>query len=204
MQLSSWSEDLLGTLAWKLRVTSATQLSRASGVRRELVIRRLRKLKHQELIDSAQIPIHDWQLPSRLLVWPSETWERDMQKLPWLLERRWKALHRSRDLVVWIAPRGVHVFGGFGGRLRQRLQLQHDLGVAATYFSFSRKRRSKWVGEDHFRAVAESQPLRRVPDAILRWSKHSTAIEFGGLYCREKLLRFHREMKRRRVRYEIY
>ena len=123
MQLSSWSKKLMDVLAWKLRATSATQLGRSSNIPRELVVRRLKRLKDMQLVELSQTAVHDWQLSGRLLAWPSDTWAVDMQKVPWQLEKRWDSLQCRRETVAWISSNGVRMFGGFGGRLRQRLQL---------------------------------------------------------------------------------
>lgn len=204
MRLSVWKQELLKILAWKLRVVTATQLGRSAGVGRELVVRRLNHLKKQGLVEVSSTSVHDWRLSGPLMVWPSDSWEENLQTVAWRLEKRWDSLDRRRDMVVWIAAGGIRVFGGFGGRLRQRLQLEHDLGVAAVFFLLSSKRQTTWMGEDHFRTEPLSQKLNRVPDAVLRRSRRLTAIEFGGRYDQRKLMRFHREMKRKGVRYEIY
>jgi len=58
----------MDVLAWKLRATSATQLGRSSNIPRELVVRRLKRLKDMQLVELSQTAVHDWQLSGRVAI----------------------------------------------------------------------------------------------------------------------------------------
>ena len=205
MKFTKWQNDLLETLCWRLRVVSITQLCRHSKLRRRVIQDRTRKLRKAGFVALVATAVHNWHELSPLVRWPSHTWADDFTRLPWLLEKRWGQMEFRRDQVVWLTPAGAAHIGGRNGGLRQRLQVQHDLGVAAIYFSISSKLRSRWVSEDVLRECGGLPAMRRIPDAALATDGAvSTVIEFGGQYDKQKLKRFHLAAKRGGVRYDFY
>ena len=151
--------------------------------------------------------VAEFNLRRPLVSWPSPKFETALKSTPYRLSRRWKSLRWRRDLVVWIAPRGIELFGGFGGRLRQRLQLQHDLGTAQVFLQKNRDEQCRWMGEDWLRRSDCQMPLQgRVPDAVIRDERErlSKAIEFGGRYSRRNLYQFSRRCMKLGLPYEIW
>jgi hypothetical protein len=103
------------------------------------------------------------------------------------------------------------VVGGVGGRLRQALQLQHDLGVAEIWARRGQDAGPRWLSEDAYRAHCQLERKSKVPDAVILDTrapdKHGAllrVIEFGGRYSRQRLENFHRFWSRRGVDYEIW
>ena len=130
-----------------------------------------------------------------------------LHAVAWQLERRVRSAPSRRRTIVWATPLAVRMFGGSGGRPRQPLQIEHDLGVAATYF----RRRTlfpadarRWLGEDQLRTAL--QPGLKVPDAVLlnQAGRIERAIEYGGQYSLDRLLAFCRYCRANQWGYEIW
>jgi len=128
--------------------------------------------------------------------------------ISWQLQRRYSAARPVRVWISWATRPAVALVGGTGGRLRQPLQVQHDLGVAAVYVS----RRSQpcsdkqWIGEDAYRSLLRSSDRSKIPDALIvdQHNRICRAIEFGGLYSPARLEGFHRYWAKKGIPYEIW
>jgi hypothetical protein len=125
------------------------------------------------------------------------------------LERRWQAAETRPVAVYWATRRAVCLVGGIGGPLRQRLQVQHDLGVAAVYFRILTTAPvggEQWIGEDVYRRDFVSSKRGKIPDAALLNSAGSIdrVIEIGGLYPPERLRTFHKYWSKRSIPYDLW
>ena len=98
--------------------------------------------------------------------------------------------------------------GGVGGRLRQPMQLQHDLAVTAVYIARQKDtpEDETWVGEDAYRVLLHPRALVKVPDALIVDQQHKPrrVVELGGMYGPRRLRGFHRYWASRRIPYEIW
>ena len=171
------------------------------------VTRKVARLMSRHLVSSMSLPVADFQTNRPLVTWPSTNFESALKAAPYRLARRWKSLKWRQDQVLWIAPRGIELFGGFGGRLRQRLQLQHDLGTAQVFLKQGQEDQSHWMGEDWLRQTdSKLTLLRKVPDAVIRdqHERLSKAVEFGGRYSRRSLNQFSRHCMKLGLPYEIW
>lgn len=205
IHLTPWAHELIHTLAWNVRVVSAMQLARFWSVSLTVAKRRLRRIRSAGLVECETLAMHDWQLTAPVVNWKPGAPTPNFSTLAWRLEKRWANLSYQRNVVVWVTQHGVNLVGGFGGRLRQRLQVQHDLGVAAVYFAQPKERQHDWIGEDFLRRLQMGLPaLKSIPDAAIRTAGIEMLVEFAGKYDKDKLTRFHRNAKKLGVRYEIW
>ena len=207
MKINPWEENLLFQLGWQVRAFTVSQLAKAQGLSRLQMKRRIDRLAAKKLIRVMRLPVAEFRLKRPLVLWPSGGFERALRSAPYRLARRWRSLRWRQDRVIWIAPRGIQLCGGFGGRLRQRLQLQHDLGTAQVFLQKSKAEQARWMGEDWLRRTdCQLTLLRKVPDAVI-WDEHqriSKAVEFGGRYQRRTLFQFSRHCQKLGLSHEIW
>ncbi len=196
---------ILDTLTCRVRIASEAQLQDAcgGGVRRPLS-----RLQQHGFLSRATVAVRLPAVAEPLLIWTPGDRAPDAGALAWQLQKRWTGIAPQVSTVWWATARAARLMGGVGGRLRQPLQVAHDLGVAAVYFNrLSAGRQGvDWIGEDRYRR--EFKPARRekVADAVeLTPSGEITrAIEFGGAYPARRVMDFHRYWSRRQVPYELW
>jgi len=207
MNITPWEKRLLFQLGWQVRAFAVSQLARAHGFSPAQMKRKVNRLAAKQLIRTMRLTVADFRLARPLVVWPSPNFERALRAAPYQLARRWRSLRWKHDHVLWIAPRGIALCGGFGGRLRQRLQLQHDLGTAQVFLRKSQSEQANWMGEDWLRRTdGPLTLLRKVPDAVIRNEQEqlTKAVEFGGRYKRSALQAFSRHCRRLELPHEIW
>src|SRR5690606_19939529 len=105
-----------------------------------------------------------------VVIWQPGAPPPNFGSVAWLLQRRWVA--GPRTTTVFVATRQTaQLYGGRGvGRLRQRLQATHDLGVTAMYLQRRKtapEEAAQWISEDRLAAVRRRQ---KIPDAVLATS----------------------------------
>ncbi len=207
MKITAWEERILYQLGWQVRAFTVSQLAKAESQTTLQMRRRVRRLKEKGLVASMQLSVAEFKLKKPLVCWPAPNCEWALRRATFRLARRWKSLRWHQDVVIWISPQGVKLFGGYGGHLRQRLQLQHDLGTAEVFLQKSKEEQQQWMGEDWLRhSDCQLSQLRKVPDAVIRDEQErlSKAVEFGGRYSRRALRSFHHACTRLGLPYEIW
>lgn len=206
MRLSQNQFRALYTLTWELRTAHEQQLADGLGLSLPQVQRMLRRLRRQGLV-------HTWRTTSlRLdLAGPLANFERggevaDFKPLAWQLRKRWQQSPRVSVRVCWASHAATELVGGVGGRLRQPLQLDHDLGVAEIWARRRKQANVTWISEDIFRSWYLRDKHAKVPDALLlnlERTKVLRVLEFGGQYAARRLKNFHRYWASR-APYEIW
>jgi len=207
MNINLWEQTVLFQLGWQVRALSVSQLAQASSQSRAQVQRKIRRLAAKGLVASSKLSVARFNIRRPLVSWPSPNYEKALRTAPYRLAKRWRLLRWRQDEVIWITRRGVELFGGHGGHLRQRLQLQHDLGTAQVFLQKPKAEQQQWMGEDWLRRSAKHlTQLRKIPDAVIRDDQErlSKAVEFGGRYSRRMLRNFHHACTRIGLSYEIW
>ncbi len=208
--LGKSAESLLVILTWQLRLIAEEMVTRPE-FRKSLFVstKQLQRLESDGWLHRGHIIAAVPELFGELTAWwPSMNCHGDFGNISWQLKERVQHWSTRRIRVCWSSEQAVNVFGGTGGRIRQPLQIQHDLGVAAMFFSrqaFIAEKNCVWIGEDIVRKLPLS--LRsKIPDALLVSAelKPKRAIEFGGSYSKQRLQAFHDYCKSNRLPYEIW
>ena len=202
---------LLNLLTWKVRVAADVQLAGFLDVaddQRAALLRRLKHLKQRGFLARHLVAVALFIPDAPLVNWLPDLSEPNWHAIAWQLERRWKSLSAARFWVNWATRRAAAVTGGVGGRLRQPMQLQHDLAVTAVYIARQKDtpEDETWVGEDAYRVLLHPKGRVKVPDALIVDQQHQTrrVIELGGMYGPRRLRGFHHHWASRRIPYEIW
>lgn len=210
--LTDVDQVILDLLTWRTRIATSTQVVRLLACTQQTSSRiepRFKNLIRAGLIERAKAVVALPRIDGPLFSWSPGNDEPDCNALAWHLERRWRSATSRRLTVYWATRRAVHLVGGIGGRLRQPLQMQHDLGTTAVLLCRTQTDPStveRWLSEDIFRLHFRDAKGGKVPDAVLCAEDGTivVAIEFGGLYSSERLRRFHRHFARKSLDYELW
>lgn len=209
-KLNDTAESLLVLLTWQLRLIAEEMVTHPDyGRSLSVSPKQLRRLEADGWLHRGQVSAAMPELGGELTAWfPSMNSHADFGNLSWQLKERTQHWRPQRLRVCWSTEQTVTVFGGAGGRIRQPLQVQHDIGVAAMFFSRQAAvadKRSVWVGEDVVRRL-ETRLGTKIPDALLMGSdlQPRRAIEFGGSYSKKRLQSFHHYCESHRLPYEIW
>jgi len=202
---------LLTMLSWDVRAIADAQAIVALGVRTEheaAFVRRLNGMARRRLLARHRVSVALFQPEAPLVDWLPGIPEPAWHPIAWQLQRRYSVARTTRVWVAWATREAVALVGGVGGRLRQPMQLQHDLGVTAVYAVRQRQASTStsWIGEDAYRTLIGSPKRSKIPDALIvdRDNQVRRVIEFGGLYSSKRLKSFHRYWARKRIPYEIW
>ena len=202
---------LLAMLCWKIRAVADPQAIAALGIpadRQAVFVRRLHGMARRGLLTRQRLSVALFQPEAPLVDWlpgmPTPSWH----STAWQLQRRYAAARPGRVWVTWATRQAVALVGGVGGRLRQPMQLQHDLGVTTVYVvrQSHSSADTNWLGEDAYRTLLSPPKRSKIPDALIvdRDNRVRRVIEFGGLYSPKQLKSFHRYWARKRTPYEIW
>lgn len=171
---------------------------------------RLRRLQQRGLIQRESVVVPQLAVARPITIWRPGLPEPNHDANAWQLQHRWARIGVTSRSVIWATHKAARLHGGCGGRLRQPLQVQHDLGVASVYIrrlALKPSQAIRWLGEDILRRRSFLDPSGKAADAaILNGDgKIKKAIEFGGMhYSAERLRRFHRHCRRHRLPYELW
>lgn len=209
LKLAPNAERLLVILTWQLRIVADELVTNPEFNRSHaMTMRQLLRLEEDGWLHRGQIAAAIPELDGELVTWTPREEQADFGKLSWCLKERGRRWQPRILRVCWSTAQAVTVFGGVGGRIRQPLQVQHDIGVAAMFFcrsAFAFDPRSVWVGEDVVRRI-KTDLGTKVPDALLLGAGLTPrrAIEFGGSYSPGRLQKFHDFCESQRLPYEIW
>jgi hypothetical protein len=202
---------LLSLLTWKTRVAADVQLAGVLGVadsERSAFVRRLKQLARRGFLTRHLVAVALLVPEAPLVNWLPDLPEPDWQSVAWRLQSRWTSLSASRTWINAATRRAAAMVGGVGGRLRQPMQLQHDLAVTAVYLvrQADCPPNESWLGEDAYRLFLHPRARVKIPDALIVDPQYQTrrVIELGGLYSPRRLKGFHRHWASRRIPYEIW
>ena len=211
MRLDDVQLRLLTTLTWRCRSAGEAQAAIGTGMTVSEIRRARRGLEQLGLVDSSKVTVVEFQLNGPLATSDDSPADRDWGAVAWALEQRWSNARHCRERIMWATPRATEIVGGVGGRLRQPLQLQHDLGVTEVWAMRGKQEGSSWLSEDVYRALWQLDSKAKVPDAVIvnrnemdERKSLSGVIEFGGRYSRKRLQEFHRFWSRKGIYYEIW
>ncbi len=206
MRLSETQMRLLIVLTWELRVASEDQLASGLGLTLTQLRQLGRRLRKHGLLNSWRTTTLSHDMVRPLANWSRGDNQPDFSAIAWQLRRRWLKAPRVPARVLWATIAATHLVGGVGGRLRQPLQLHHDLGVAEIWARRSKEPDLKWISEDIFRCWYVRDVRTKVPDALLvneGGNQVRRVLEYGGQYSRGRLEDFHRYWSGR-APYEIW
>jgi hypothetical protein len=196
---------LLDALTLRVRVADEGQLAAAGG---DGTSRRLARLRERGLLQRGTIAVRRPAVESPLWTWTPGNPAPPAGRLAWRLQKRWKGISPQVVTVWWGTVQAARLMGGVGGRLRQPLQVAHDLGVADIYFQrwTAGSQDREWIGEDHYRREFRPRRGEKVADAVELDSSGEIArvIEFGGAYPARRVREFHRYWSRRQIPYEVW
>lgn len=202
---------LLSLLTWKTRVAADVQLASVLGVtdsKRPAFVRQLKQLAQRGFLTRHLVAVALLVPEAPLVNWLPDLPQADWQSVAWQLQHRWNSLSASRIWINAATRQAAAMVGGVGGRLRQPLQLQHDLAVTAVYLVRQAVcvPGENWIGEDAYRLFLQAEARVKVPDALIVAPDYQTrrVIELGGLYSPRRLKGFHRHWASRRIPYEIW
>jgi hypothetical protein len=202
---------LLAMLTWKVRVAADAQLTSFLGIsddQHPAFVRRLKHLNQRRFLERHRVTVALFTPDAPLVNWLPDLPEPDWQSVSWRLQHRWRGLRANRVWVNWATREAAAIVGGVGGRLRQPLQLQHDLAVTAVYIARQNGAPAgdNWLGEDAYRILPHPKARMKIPDALIVDQRYRAqqVIELGGLYSPSRLKGFHRYWAARHVPYEIW
>lgn len=203
MTLNDDDMQLLDLLTWRVRLATEAQLEEFQPG----MANRVHYLAAAGFVHSAPMVVSVCETIEPLLRWfPGKNSPR-FSALAYQLDKRRFSAPREKNRIFWAAARAVQLVGGVGGRVRQPLQVEHDLGTTQV---FLRRRlrdpdsNSCWLGEDCLRLYFH--PRGKIPDAVLCNAKGriDLAIEFGGAYSAKRIRQFHCHCQRQGFGYELW
>ena len=213
-RLTETDRRVLHTLTHCVRVADGDQLATVSQAQVE---RRLVSLRERGLLNNGAVTVRRPQPTAPVWNWQPGDPAPAAGPLAWQLQKRWQVCAPQTINVWWATSDAARLMGGVGGRLRQPLQVAHDLGVTDVYSRFvaadpgtagpaGTNPTGTWMGEDNYRR--EFRPLRKVkvPDAVVLDADGDIerVIEFGGAYPARRVEAFHRYWSRQQIPYEVW
>ena len=208
MTVNTREEQILAILCWPVRCAVLRQLATILDIPESLMKCCCQRLLRNEYVGATTISLHVPALVEPLAVWEDGELPADFHQVAWLLERRSQQRSPRRERVIWATNAATRIVGGVGGRLRQPLQVEHDLGTTEIFVNKCRVRRGDhtWLGEDAYRAFVVDDRREKRPDAVEldAGGQVMRVYEFGGQYSWRRLLAFHRFWSARRIAYEIW
>lgn len=206
--VNTLDEQILSILGWPVRCALPRQLATILGMPESRMKGYCQRLRRNGFVGAMTISMHIPVLTEPLAVWEDGQLPADFHQVAWLLERRWQQRCPRPERVIWATTAATRIVGGVGGRLRQPLQVEHDLGTTEIYVSKCRARKDdgRWLGEDAYRAFVVDARREKRPDAVEldAGGQVVRVYEFGGHYSSRRLLAFHRFWSARRIGYEIW
>ena len=194
MRLSKTQMRLLIVLTWELRVGSETSLAAGLGLDVMQLRSMAQRLRKQGLLNSWRTSSMRHDIFAPLAAFQRGDSLPDFSSLAWKLRKRWLQTPRIPTRIYWASAAATNLVGGVGGRIRQPLQVEHDLGVAEIWAKRRKEADLTWISEDIFRSWYVRDARTKVPDALLVDAEAKTVkrvLEYGGQYSRQRLEAFH-------------
>ncbi|HRK35092.1 MAG TPA: hypothetical protein PLJ47_10905 [Candidatus Hydrogenedentes bacterium] len=202
-------EDILRTLTHRVRYLSADQLTRGwwkPGRSGTVGMRRtVRSLIARKLLAAQRLPVEpEIDLRQPILTWLPDDPDPEPGPISRLLQNRWTA-HASSTTIVFATWTAARLFGGYGGGIKNSLQVTHDLHLSQIYLKLRAAdpdAAARWETED----VREHTRHEKVPDVYVRDAEGEVerVIEFGGKYDAARVWKFHAFCADRRYPYELW
>lgn len=208
MKLDTVASDVLTTLCWCVRNSSAQLLACSLSESASSISRSVRRLVKSGLALTKTLPLVTFEMPGPLYVWNRDCPSPEFSQLEWRLFERLQSQSQPIRLV-WATKRAAGIVGGVAGASRQPLQVQHDYGMARVYATRRMAAaQHRWIGEDAYRACLsnDSAMQGKLPDAVILSLEGTVerVIELGGRYTVRRLQGFHRYWSSRDMAYEIW
>ena len=168
---------------------------------------RLRALRRNDLVTVMQTTMHP-EIPIKpLFTWTPGAPAPNAGRLSWKLRSRWN-LSPNRTTIILPTKKAASLVGGFAVQPPRSRALLHDIHVTAIYLKIAKTRPSiadHWVHESALFHQGYGQNGVPLPDALLELKK-PLAIDFGGSYSKEKIMRMHNAYTRsgRSLSYQIW
>ncbi len=202
MILDAVDRDILNLLTWRVRLATGPQLVEFAGS-----AARPRKLHQAGLLAKASVVVAVPTLVQPLASWFPGEEPPDFPALAWKLLQRRRSTPALRVPIFWATSRAVGISGGVGGRIRQPVQIEHDVGTTAIFLRrrlLAPDEAQRWIGEDIYRSL--SARTGKVPDALVCSASGmpERAIEYGGAYATGYLRQFHQHWSGQRLPWEIW
>ncbi|MEN1681429.1 MAG: hypothetical protein AAGJ46_17755 [Planctomycetota bacterium] len=188
--------ELLMTLTLRVRVITLRQATRVwwsdSRLGQKTARDRLLKLEQAGLVCRRRVVVHPLlKLTEPAIAWRPGMASPDFGRTAYHLRNRWRA-PPTATTVFFASSLAANRFGGFGGRLKHRTQVTHDVHLSEVYFLLLREDDSvatKWRGEE----ILETEAGEKLPDAALCDPEGNAIqyVEFGGCYAQERVAAFH-------------
>jgi len=168
--------------------------------------RRLQVLARDGLVEITALLAHpEIELIAPLAVWQPGLPPPDIGSVAHAAKSRWSRPHVTTEFVTATVEAG-RLMGGEGGRQPKTSEASHDMHLAAVYLRMRRELRTRsenWRSEA--RVLAEQgRASDKLPDALVRDGKCTTAIEFVGEYSAAKLAAFHEYCNHKNYGYELW
>lgn len=211
--LSPLAHAIVDTLTWRVRAIAHNQIAKLS----ELLGASQPASEIHWLLRQGYIAQIDCSVNTNCLNAPLATWTTTGDDVPDFGRLCWRAKSRGvgdgsiTASKVYAATKLAEAeFGGCGGKLRQPLQLAHDLGTTSVFLAkvefFGWEDCNDWIGEDVIRRHYRHLNIEKVPDAAFIFNERiGCVIEFVGRdYAPSSLRKFHRHWSQRQIPYEVW
>ena len=213
MIFSHFERAVIDALTWRVRVMSREQLAELGSLMGVASVRR----KIHRLLSFGYIAQVDCAAHTVSLEKPLATWDADDLDMPDFGQVCWQAKARTNgdgsttiSKVFIAAKRAETEFGGCGGKLRQPLQINHDLGTTSVFLAkvefFGWEDCHDWTSEDILRRHYRHLNIEKIPDAAFVSNERiGCVIDFVGRdYSPMSLRKFHHHWSRRQIPYEVW
>lgn len=205
--LTHRDDEILDALTLRVRCLTLSQLAETWWRGSEPnARRRLRRLEADGLLERMRVNVHPLIAFSEPeCAWHPRTPGPDFGAIAYRLQSRWR--DAPTPTTIYIATkRAANQFGGFGGRLRHRTQVTHDLHLAGVFLHHRERAPDvvpRWLGEETYREDREGEKL---PDAMIvdANGEPELVIEFGGSYDAARVQDFHEDCETRGLPYELW
>lgn len=208
--LTARDQDLLETLALRVRVLSIEQVARhwwpdaADPVR--LARRRLRTLESGDYVRKHTFLAHPiLEMPAPVFTWQPGQPPPNPDAISYGLTSRWTAPSR-RVSVIAATQRTKGIIGGGIAQLSPLGHETHDLHVSEIFVRLRERQpelAERWRGEESF---ARARSGEKRPDAMLvdGAGQPELVIEFAGKYSADHVWSFHEDCEARELPYELW
>lgn len=207
LALTARDEEMLETLASRVRVLSIEQITRNWFENRRSALARLRALKRAGLVQAQSALIHpELNLSAPVLRWTPGDPEPKFANVARRVQMRWTE-HVQPHLLFFIEERASARFGGPRVAPLRTDELTHDVHVAAIYLWYRDHHPElslTWAGERVLKQTGRVVRGGPVPDASVGGRGAQRFVEFAGAYSVQRLQTFHDFARDEKTPYEFW